>query len=219
MLVGSITFSSSLPIGGGVAGRDLAVADDAVERRAHHGALQLLARRPRRARGGRHVALGGVAAHFGVVQRLRRGHAGGAQGLQALELALGLVERLAGGARAASSADVRLSRIEVSSSLTSRSPLLDRLAVFLQHLQDDGRDFGAQVGAALGLDRAGDDGAGRQRIALHRQHVFRSQHLQACHPCLASACAAPSAWRVLVAFAAGGQRRGNGKDEQGFAQH
>ena len=29
----------------GVAGRDLAVADDAVERRAHFGALQLLARR------------------------------------------------------------------------------------------------------------------------------------------------------------------------------
>ena len=34
-----------------------------------------------------------------------------------------------------------------------------RVAVLLQHLGHDGGDLVAQVGAALGLDRAGDDGA------------------------------------------------------------
>ena len=34
---------------------------------------------------------------------------------------------------------------------------LDQLAVVLEHLLHDGRDFGAQIGASLGLQRAGDD--------------------------------------------------------------
>ena len=45
------------------------------------------------------LALRVVAADLGVLERLHRGHARGAQRLQALELALGLVVGLRGGAR------------------------------------------------------------------------------------------------------------------------
>ena len=83
----------------GVAGRHLAVADDAVERRAHFGALELLARGDHaRARGGA-IALRGVAADLDVFELLRGHHAGLAQRLHALELALGLFVGLVGGAR------------------------------------------------------------------------------------------------------------------------
>ena len=75
-----------------VAGRDLALADHAVERRAHLGALQLLAREHEPRLRGLDLALRGVAADLGVVQRLRRRHARAAQRLHALELALRLVE-------------------------------------------------------------------------------------------------------------------------------
>jgi hypothetical protein len=99
--------------------------------------------------GGRDFALGAVAAHFGVVQGLGRGHARGAQGLQALELAGRLLEGLAGGAlgfvgRHQAVADRGL--VELDQHVAA----LDRLAIFLEHLQHHGRDFGAQVGRRSG---------------------------------------------------------------------
>jgi hypothetical protein len=93
---------------------------------------------------------------------------------------------------------------------------LDRLAVLLQHLQDHGRDFGAQVGLAFRLDRAGDHRAGSQRIALHRQHVFRRhQQLDGLAVLLGVGLRSRSVrlGGFLAAFAAGGERRGDGKDE------
>ena len=94
-----MTLTSSLPIGGGVARRHLAIADDAVERRAHFGALELLARgHDARVRGGA-IALRGIAADLHVLELLGRNHAGLAQRGHALVLAFGLLERLIGGAR------------------------------------------------------------------------------------------------------------------------
>ena len=95
-----MTLTSSLPICGRVAGRDLAVADDAVEGRAHLGALELLA-------GGDHTrarrlafTLRGIAPHLDVFDLLRRDHAGLAQFDHALVLALRLFVGLRGGSHA-----------------------------------------------------------------------------------------------------------------------
>ena len=173
MLRGSITFSSSLPTWRGVAGRHLAVAHDAVERRAHLGALQLLARRRRRAPWRPRRSLCAV---------LRRTSASSSACAEVMPGAAQRLHALAAGARPGRglarrrarlpAADMQASRIEVSSRRTSRSPLLHRLAVLLEHLQHHGRDLGAQVGAALGLDRAGDDGARHQGARAQHQHVL-----------------------------------------------
>src|SRR6188508_1969682 len=83
--------------GSGVARRHLAVADDAIERRAHFRALELLARgHDSRARGGA-IALRGVAADLDVFELLRGHHARLDQRRHALVLALGLFVRLVGG--------------------------------------------------------------------------------------------------------------------------
>jgi hypothetical protein len=157
---------------GGVAGRDLAVADDAVERRPRLGALQLLARLHQPGLGRGEVALGVVATDLGVFQLLGRGHAGGAQGGQALQLALGLVEGLDGDA---------LGLLRRHQAVTNGGVVQPHqqvaaphgLAVFLEHRQHDGRDFGAQVGAAVRLDGAGDQRPGGDAAGPQRDHVFR----------------------------------------------
>ncbi len=159
---------------GGVAGGDLALAGHAVEGRAHLGAAQLLARGDDACIGGGVVALRGVAADLGILERLHRGHALQLQGLQALDLALRLLDRLLGGARgllgrAQAIADRGV--VEAHQQIA----LAHRLAVFLQHLQHDGRDFGAQVGALLRLDRAGDDRALRLVGRAQRDEVFGRQ--------------------------------------------
>ena len=75
----------------GIAGRHLAVADDAVEGRAHFGALQLLARGDHARARGFALALRAVAANLDVFELLRGDHAGLAQRHHALVLALGLL--------------------------------------------------------------------------------------------------------------------------------
>jgi hypothetical protein len=60
--------------------------------------VSLLARRHRARTGRGQVALGVVAAHFGVFHRGGRDHAGGQQGFLAFVHALGLGQRLLGGA-------------------------------------------------------------------------------------------------------------------------
>ncbi len=105
----------------GIAGGNLAVADDAVERRAHFGALQLLARGHDARPGRLTVALRGVAPDLGILELLGRDEAGLAQLGHALELPLGLLIGLDRGALAAS-AEVSVSRMAVSSRRTSRSP-------------------------------------------------------------------------------------------------
>ena len=71
----------------------------------------------------------------------------------ALELALGLLVGLGGGAAG------RFGRGEPVADggvvqAHQQVAAAHGVAVLLQHLQDDGGDFGAQVGAALGLDRS-----------------------------------------------------------------
>ena len=185
MLVGSITFTSSLPIAAVSPGDTLrsltmpslngACTPVRVDQPA---ALATVRESARHA-----VALRGVAAHLGVVERLLRAHALALQRLDAGVLALGLVERLRRAARLDAFRPIsRPSRMDVSSSRTSRSPLVHHLAVLLEHLQHDGRDLRAQVGAALRLDGAGDHGARRVRLQGHRAHVLGRNQQRRCGP-------------------------------------
>ncbi len=70
MLVGSMTFSSSLPIWRRVAVRDLAVAHDAIERRTHFGALELLASRDDTRVRRFTITLRGIATVLGILELL-----------------------------------------------------------------------------------------------------------------------------------------------------
>ncbi len=161
-----MTLTSSLPIGGGVARRHLAIADDAVERRAHFRARELLARGDHaRARLGA-IALRGIAANLHVFDLLRGHHAGLAQRGHALELALGLFVRLFGGARrsfGSGQAVADRGLVETHEQIAA----LHRIAVLLEHREHHGGNFRAQVGASLGLDRTGDRWPGGQRAVAH----------------------------------------------------
>jgi len=69
---------------------------------------------------------------------------------------------------------------------------------------------------AFRLDRARDDGAGSERVALHGQHVL------GCHQQLHGLRLRCGAFRfggILGAFAARAERGGNGEQDDGFAQH
>ena len=155
-----------------VARRHLAVADDAVERRAHLGALELLARgHDARARGFA-IALRGVAADLDVFDLLGRHHAGLAQRCSCAGTGARPARRPARRRASTPRPTSRLSRIEVWSRRTSRSPRFTGSPFSLSTASTTAGHFGAQVGATLGLDRAGDGRPGGQRVAAHRQHVF-----------------------------------------------
>ena len=181
MLRGSITLSSSLPTCGGVAGGDLALADDAVEGRAHLGAAQLLARRRRRAP---------RAAASSLCALLRRTSASSSACTEVMPW-----RAASSGARTWRSACSKRLRRRARRRLGRAQAVADRgvvqahqqiaaahrLAVFLQHLQHHGRHLGAQVGALLRLDRAGDDRAraGRRRAQRARSSGDNSRVLAA----------------------------------------
>ena len=89
------------------------------------GAVELLARQCGAALGGRQFALGAVAAHFGVVQRLRPRSCPRRAGFSCAPAgASAWSSAWRGGAHRWLRPTVRLSRIAVSSSLTSTSPRL-----------------------------------------------------------------------------------------------
>ena len=197
MLVGSITFTQFLADLRGVAGRHLAVAHHAVERRAHLGALQLLAREHDAGLGaprGRSARCCGAprrprAAWAEVMPEPRsvfrrsnwrsacsKACAGGAAGR------LGRGQRCRGWrCRPAAPAGRRGAR-------RRRSP---------QHLQHHGRDLGAQVGAPLGLDRAGDDRAGGERAAADRDDVLGGEEQRLATAVRSSIFRSGACWRAI----------------------
>ena len=77
-----------------VASGYFALAHHTIKRRTHQGAFQLLSGQHGPGLRGRQLAGRAVAAHFCVIKRLQRGHAGGTQGFEALQVAFGLVQRL-----------------------------------------------------------------------------------------------------------------------------
>ncbi len=155
-----------------IARRDLAVADDAVEGRAHFRAVQLLARghhaRARRCA----FALRAVAPDLDVLELLRRDHPRLAQLEHALVLTLGLFVGLRGSARRR----LRGRQAVADGSLVEAHQQVaapDRIAVLLEHGQHHRGHFRAQVGAAFGFDRTRDRRPGRERTVAHVNQVLR----------------------------------------------
>ncbi len=195
--------------GRGVSRGDLAVADQAVKRRAHFGALQLLACQHGTRLGRLQVALRVVAADLGVLDLLRGGHPGAAQRRHALELALGLLERLGRRAAGRLGGGERVAdRRVVQAHQQVAAP--DVVAVLLEDLQDHRIDLGAQVGAPLRLHRPGDGRAGGQCAVLHHMDVFGGDEQRRARGGL------------LVrrrALAAGGERKRQHEDETVSMRH
>jgi hypothetical protein len=120
------------------------------------------------------VAVDVVAAHLGVFQGLHRRHALALQRAQARHLALGLLEGLGGGANAFFGRQQALADGGVVQAHDQVAGA-HRLAVVLEHLLHGGRDLGAQIGAALGLQRAADHRARGAQGRLDPADVFRRQ--------------------------------------------
>ncbi len=149
---------------GRIAVRDLAVAHDAVERRTHFGALELLAGGDDARAGRLTIALRGVAAVLGILELLGGHHAGACAKVDMRWNWRSACSYACTAAFSDAVADMRLSRIDVSSSRTSRSPFFTGSPFSSQHGDDDGRHLGAQVGTALRLHRAGDGRPGSERV-------------------------------------------------------
>ncbi len=158
---------------GRVAVRNLAVAHDAVERRAHFGALELLASGDDASARRLTITLRGVAAVLSILELLGRYHARACCKVCIRWNWRSACSYACTAAFSDAVADIRLSRIDVSSSRTSRSPFFTGSPFSLQHGDDDGRDLGAQVGTALRLHRARDGRAGGERVVAQGDEVFR----------------------------------------------
>ncbi len=151
-----MTFSSSLPICAVSPAETLRSLMMPSKRRAHFGALELLARGDHTRARGLAIALRGVTAALRIFELLRRHDAGLTQRRHALELALGLLIRL--NRRRAAMRRPTVSVIANGGLVEAHEQvaLLHRVAVLLEHGQHDGRHLGPQVRAALGLNRARD---------------------------------------------------------------
>jgi hypothetical protein len=166
------------------------------------------------------LALCGVAAALGVVERLHRGHALRLQGLQALDLALRLVEGLLSGAR---TGVCRLQRLADRGVVQAHQQFaaLDGFAVVLGHLRDHSGHLCTQVGALFRLHRTGDDRTvGRRAAAAEGAQILgrEQQHRQVARcPGRGGGRGAGGGrrlGRIGRTFAAGGNERGNGTQAQ-----
>ena len=158
MLVGSITFSSSLPIcavSPAETLRSLTMPSNGARTSVRCSCWRAARRALVRAASRSLCAL--LRRTSASSSLLGRHHARGAQRLQTLELALGLVERLGGRARGPPGGFKRVADRGVVQA-HEQVAALDRVAVLLEHLQHHGRHLGAQVGAPLGLHRTGNRG-------------------------------------------------------------
>ena len=162
-----------------VAGGNLAVADHAIEGRAHHGALQLLACGHQVALRPLAVALRGVAAHLGVLDLLGRDQADRRAASPAARTGAAPVRRPVLRCAPRLRAEASVSRMELASRRTSRSPFFTVSPFSFSTCQHHGGNFGAQVGAPLRQHRAGDGRTGRQGLAVQAYGGLRADSVRA----------------------------------------
>src|SRR6185312_429822 len=154
-----------------ITGRDLAVADYAIERCAHLGALELLTSRDY-ARARRFaVALRRVATDLRIFQILRRHEVLLAQLGGALELTLRLLIGLYGRLRRSLCGGERVADRRIVEA-HEEIALADRVAILLEHRQHHRRHLRSEVRAPLRLHRARDGRPGRERIAADGEEVL-----------------------------------------------